>query len=197
MNDTNGTNEIGLRIVKRLRKFLNASRTVEKFRTDPSAFSRERLLTFPMAPRRATFVVITILKGHKVSLQTGLNKVFKTLDRIFEVPSASALSQARKKLKPEIFISGPLRGHEMNRLVCEEYYKANNQTNSINPGKSGKSTKAEKLWNGHRVLGFDGTYVNLPNYKAIREAYSIQTNQRGSCVQWPLGRATCTSWRVV
>ena len=89
-----------LKIVMCLRKCLLAGKTVTKFRETPEAFSRNRILTLPV-------VVLLILRAHKVSLQIGLTAVFESLKQIGRVPSASAYSQARQKLKPEIFISGP------------------------------------------------------------------------------------------
>src|SRR5262249_27533670 len=33
-----------------------------------------------------------------------------------------------------------------------------------------------KLWRGHRVLGVDGTYLNLPDTSETRAQYSVQGN---------------------
>ena len=44
-----------------------------------------------------------ILRGHKFSLQNALNKVFGALGKLRLVPTASAYSQARRKLDPALF----------------------------------------------------------------------------------------------
>lgn len=70
-------------------------------------FTRRRALTF-------STVVILILSGHKVSMQTALNKFFRALGELFRVVTASAYSQARQKLKPEVFI-------HLNEVVWKDY----------------------------------------------------------------------------
>ena len=169
MNYVKKSEQLGLRVIRKLKKFLSASSTIEQFRATPTAFSRERLLTLPI-------LVLTMLRAHKVSQQSGLNKVFRALDRVFSVPSASAYSQARTKLKPEIFV-------EMNRLVCEEYYKQNEQNEQAIITCAASSDKTTQLWHDRRLLGFDGIVLNLPDYPTIREAFSIQVNQYGAYVQ--------------
>lgn len=103
-------------------------------------------------------VVIMIIRGHKLSLQNTVNKVFSSLGKIWEIVSGSAYSQARKKLKAEVFI-------ELNEVAVEGYYE-----------EYGKE-KEVKLWKGHRLLGVDGTYLTLPDRKEIRKEFSIQRNQ--------------------
>ena len=57
-----------------------------------------------------------ILRGHKMSLQSRVNKVFDSLGRIWEIVSGSAYSQARKKLKAEVSV-------ELNEVAIEGYYE--------------------------------------------------------------------------
>lgn len=101
-----------------------------------------------------------------MSLQNALNKLFSTLGELFSVPTASAYSQARQKLKPELFV-------HLNDLVCRDFYQLY------------ESDKLVRRWRGHRLLGCDGTYLNLPDTKQTRLEFSVQTNQYddGSCVQ--------------
>lgn len=120
-------------------------------------FIRKRALTFSM-------VIVMILRGHKISLQSTINKVFTSLDRIWEIVSGSAYSQARKKLKAEVFV-------ELNEVAIEGYYE-----------EYGKDATV-KLWKEHRLLGVDGTYLNLPDTKEMRKEYSIQSNQHRERVQ--------------
>src|SRR5262245_57688889 len=128
-------------------------------RCRPQDFTRRRLVSFAN-------LVMLILRGHKLSLQNALNKVFKALERVFRVPGASAYSHARQKLKPEIFTL-------LNRIVCQNFYQ-HYETDGL-----------VKRWRGHRLLGADGTYLNLPDTPQTREEFTLQANQHAGaeCVQ--------------
>lgn len=114
-------------------------------------FIRERALTF-------SIIIVMILRGHKLSLQNTVNKVFESLGKIWEIVSNSAYSQARKKLKAEIFI-------ELNEVAVEGYYEEYNKDQTV------------KLWRTKRLLGIDGTYINVPDTEETRKEFSIQKNQ--------------------
>jgi hypothetical protein len=122
-------------------------------------FTRQRLLPFAS-------VVLLILRGHKLSLQNALNKVFKALELVFSVPQASAYSHARQKLKPEVFII-------LNRIVCQNFYQLYEADGLV------------KRWRGHRLIGADGTYLNLPDTPETRQEFTLQANQYAGaeCVQ--------------
>ena len=60
-------------------------------------FTRERVLTWPV-------VIILMLRGQKVSLQTAVNKFFSALGAVWQVVTASAYRQARQKVQPEMFV---------------------------------------------------------------------------------------------
>ena len=106
-----------------------------------------------------------ILRGHKFSLQNALNKFFGALGKVFAVPTPSAFSHARQKLKPEVFI-------HLNEVVCEDFYQLYGADSEV------------KTWRGRRVLGYDGTYLNLPDTQDLRQRFSVQRNQhKSSCVQ--------------
>lgn len=131
--------------------------TRELFREKETDFSRERKLTFER-------VAVLVLRGHKFSLQNALNKMFSQLEELYQVPTASAYCQAREKLQPEVF------GH-LNSVVCQEFYTC--------------QPSAVRLWHGHRLIGGDGTYLNLPDTAKTRQEFSVQENQYsgGACVQ--------------
>lgn len=125
---------------------------------NPTAFTRKRLLNFGI-------VTVLILRGHKISLQNALNKVFGALGKTFLVPSSSALCQARQKLKPEMFV-------HLNQVAVDDFYRLYGADGEV------------MTWRGHRVVGHDGTYINLPDTEELREAFTLQRNQHGSeCVQ--------------
>jgi len=109
---------------------------------------------------------LLILRGHKLSLQNALNKCFTALGEVFGVPSASAYCHARQKLKPALFA-------HLNDLSCRDFYHLAEAEGSV------------RRWRGHRLLGADGTYLNLPDTAATRTAFTLQVNQHegAECVQ--------------
>ena len=108
---------------------------------------------------------MSILRGHKFSLQNALNKVFETLGKLRQVPTNSALCQARQKIKPSLFI-------HLHHAVRDDFYKLYGQDGEV------------LTWRGHRALAYDGSDFNLPDTPELRRAFSVQRNQHGSeCVQ--------------
>lgn len=142
-----------------MRAALHDPLTRKRFRSCYKHFSRSRCLTF-------AHVAVLILRGHKLALQNALNKVFHSLGLLFQVPTASALSQARQKLDPDLFIY-------LNDLVCRDFYQLYEAEGFV------------QRWHDHRLVAADGTYLNLPDNEQTRKAFSLQTNQysQASCVQ--------------
>ena len=114
-------------------------------------FTRVRVLSWPV-------VVMLMLRGQKVSLQTAVNKFFSAVGEVWRVVTASAYRQARQKVQPEVFV-------HLNAVACEEYYARYGADNEV------------ALWHGQRVLGVDGSYLNLPDTEETRREFSVQTNQ--------------------
>jgi hypothetical protein len=85
---------------------------------------------------------------------------------IDRIPTPSAYSQARLKLKPEVF-------PYLNTLVSDGFHELYGADEQV------------KLWKGRRVIGHDGTYLNLPDTPETRAQYSVQENQyaEAACVQ--------------
>jgi hypothetical protein len=146
-------------IIERLKARLHSDsdELKHKFRETEKAFSRNRLLLFVPT-------VLMMVRGHKHSIQNGLNKVFEELGALADVPTAGAFSKARKKVKAEVFI-------ELNRGLCQDFYTVYG------------AEKEVVKWHGQRLLGFDGTVLNLPDTSELRASYSVQSNQHGECVQ--------------
>jgi hypothetical protein len=114
-------------------------------------FTRERVLTW-------SAVIILMLRGQKVALQTAVNKFFSAVGDVWRVVTASAYRQARQKVQPEVFV-------HLNAVACEEYYTRYGADQEL------------LLWHGQRVLGVDGSYLNLPDTEETRQEFSVQTNQ--------------------
>lgn len=60
-------------------------------------------------------------------------------------------------------------------MACADYYRL------------GGTGTGVKLWHGRRLVGYDGTDLNLPDTPAMRAAYSVQRNQHTSYVQAQAG----------
>lgn len=114
-------------------------------------FTRERVLTWPV-------VIILMLRGQKVSMQTAVNKFFSAVGEVWRVVTASAYRQARQKVQPEVFV-------HLNAVAAEEFYTRYGEDKEV------------VLWHGQRVLGMDGSYLNLPDTEETRREFSVQTNQ--------------------
>jgi hypothetical protein len=140
-----------------LRDELQAEHTLVNYRVKPVDFTRNRVLTLPT-------VALSILRGHKVSQQNAINKVFREMDQLEVVPTASAYSQARQKLKPELFA-------HLNHMVVEDFYRLYDADGAV------------KRWHGRRLLGADGTKLNLPDTPDLRETFSVHRNQHEEFVQ--------------
>ena len=80
------------------------------------------------------------------------------MGRVFEVPTASAYCQARGKIKAEVFLA-------LNESVAADFYRLFGAEEKV------------VLWHGHRLLGGDGTYLNLPDTPALRKAFSVHRNR--------------------
>ncbi len=140
-----------LYIIARIKRELLAGEVRKRFRVKATDFTRQRVLSWQV-------VVVRMLRGHKVSLQTAVNKFFSALGNVWQVVTASADSQARQEVQPEVFV-------HLNAVACEEYYT-----------RYGEAGEVEG-WHGQRLLGVDGSYVNLPDTEETRREFSVQRNQ--------------------
>lgn len=96
-----------------------------------------------------------ILRGHKISLQNALDKVFAALGKLRLVPTASAYCQARQKVDPALF-------RELTSSTAQDFYQL--------AGPEG----AVATWRGQRLLGADGSFLTLPDTPELRQAYTVQ-----------------------
>ena len=134
-----------------LRETLHAAATREQFRVHPADFTRQRQLPFAR-------VAVLLLRGHKMSQQNALNKVFRELAALATLPTASAYCQARQKLDPQLFAA-------LNQQVVTDFY-------TLSAADAGLVR-----WQGHRLLGADGTRLNVPDTPALRQHLGVQGNQ--------------------
>lgn len=119
---------------------INAEDFKERHRRDEKAFTRERSLSFAL-------VLVLLIRNGVKSLQNIVNEAMTWLER--PTVSASALSQARYKLKHTAFI-------ELNQAaIVDTLYGDEDYL---------------RFW-GFRVLAIDGSKFVLSDNTAIREAF--------------------------
>lgn len=136
---------------------LRDEKTVARYRVRAQDWSRQRTLTFLR-------VVVLLLTGHKHALQNALNRFFRALGLVAAVPTASAYSQARQKVEPALF-------RHLNQLVVEKFYTLYAPEGGV------------KRWQGRRVLGIDGTMINLPDSVETRTQYTRHGNQHSRALR--------------
>jgi hypothetical protein len=127
------------------------SLTIDTFKSKDTDFTRNRKLPFWKT-------TVLILRSWKTSIHSKLTKFFDDLNLLDVMPTASAFCQARKKIKPEIFIA-------LKDETVKFFYK--------NYEKSG----LVKRWNGRLLWAIDGTSINIPDTQETRIKYCIQVNQ--------------------
>lgn len=99
------------------------------------------------------YTVLFMLNMAKKSLQLELDSFFeKVLDKKISV-TKQAYIEARQKIKPEIFI-------EMNNHLCRIAYQ--------------EDEDGYEKWNGFRLSAIDGSVLQLPDTKELREAYGFK-----------------------
>jgi Transposase DDE domain len=119
-------------------------------RTVPKAFSRQRLLTFPV-------LVAFLLCAWKGGLQTLLDELFESLTgQAGRVATKSAVSQARRKLKASAF-------EALNDRLLP----------SLN------EHWPESRWRGLRLVAADATTLRLPNNPQTQAEFGIQADPTG------------------
>ncbi len=145
------TNKYNIILITFLREFIKNSLTIDAYRSNNTDFTRKRKLPF-------WTTTVLILTSWKKSIHNRLNKFFDDFNLVNGMPEASAFCQARKKIKPDLFIA---LKDETIKFFYDVYGKA----------------RLVKRWNGRSLLAVDGSCINLPDTEEIKKKYSIQTNQ--------------------
>ncbi len=139
-------------ILADLRKFLDdSSANKSKYTTHEGAFTKPKKLTFILT-------VLFLLNLPRKSLGIEIESFFKVIDKELATCTKSAMSQARYKLKKEIFI-------DWNIALQQSYYKHNE--------------KSIKRWGKYRLEGIDGSTAHLMDTEEIRKEFGCQPNQHG------------------
>ena len=110
-------------------------------------FTRMRKMSF-------TDYILTIIKGRKTSLQSGIYSFFEEEHNKKVEYSKQAFSQGRQRIKPEAL-------QALFQATVDKFYE-----------KADAAT-----WRGYHLLGIDGTRLNLPCTTELRELYGEVISQ--------------------
>jgi len=122
-------------------------------------FTRKRVQSFSGT---LVFMMNMIRKSLSVEIANFVNILNNEAKNLsVQLFTKSAFSQARKKIKPEVF-------KELSENLVDEFYSDNDAS--------------VKLWNGFRILAVDGSRLSLPNTKELQDKYGISSNQQGVSV---------------
>lgn len=92
-------------------------------------------------------------------MQNAINFLYRQLDRLGELITASAYSQARRKIRPELFTY-------LRQEMLTVFYRSDEP-----------DEEPIVRWCGRRLVGGDITMINLPDVKRLRQQYTVQTNK--------------------
>lgn len=131
-------------------RFLTATSTKEKYRIKSTDFTRDRKLSF-------SELSLCMLRLLRQNLQIELTKFICDVKKSIASYSSSAFIQSRKKINPDLF-------YDLNKLISEDFYQDNDEV--------------VELYKGHRLLGIDGSTINLPVNADTIEMYGAYNNQK-------------------
>lgn len=141
----------GFAIIESVKTVLFSDQLKDECRTKSTYFTRKRILVFPV-------MVGLLLNMLTKSLQLEIERFFAVLKgRMGAVTvTAQAVSKARKKFSEQAFI-------RLDERLVEEFYTDNTYT----------------TWHGYRVLGIDGSTVQLPMSEEAVKTFGGVRNQHG------------------
>jgi Transposase DDE domain len=124
----------------------------EASRFHKTHFTRQRILSF-------TVLIGFLLNMLTKTLQIELERFLRVLkgEATDATVSKQAFSKARKKLSEQVFI-------RLNTHLLTEFYQDNTY----------------HTWKGYRLLGIDGSTLQLPTYPEVVQEFGEVTNQHGS-----------------
>lgn len=120
-------------------------------RNSPSYFTRSEKMGFKET-------MLFMLNMVNKSLQLELNKFFEVVLKKNHTISKQAFSENRQKINPNAFIELNDRINKVIYEECNEY----------------------KLWNGYRLSSIDGSILELPNTKLLRDEFGYSENQHAN-----------------
>lgn len=134
----------GLEIINTIKNEINSIEFMDKSKNNKQNFIRNRKLTFPL-------LIFFMLSSVRATLQKELTNFMELVSGSCNKTkgiSKSAFSQSRSKLNPEAFI-------HLNKVLTREFYTDNDY----------------QMWKGFRLLGVDGSTIQLPYSNALSEHF--------------------------
>jgi hypothetical protein len=150
------TNKTILHYIALTNEFLTSEFTLLKYRVDKKDFTRKRKLSFDGL---ALCMLKLLRQNIQLELISFFDKASTTLSNAVSSYTSSAFVQSRKKLKPDLF-------YDLSALIANDFYVDND--------------KAVLLYKGHRLIGVDGSTINLPVNKNTIKAFGTFNNQTKS-----------------
>lgn len=149
------TKKQGQHFINKTNLFIGSSKTLINYRVSEKDFTRARKLPFDG-------LVLCMLKLLRQNIQIELNAYFNSIKSAVSKKvvsfTSSAFVQSRKKLKPDLF-------YDLNAFITNDYYIDNDER--------------VKLYKGHRLLGIDGSTIQLPvNNDTIKEYGTFNNNRQ-------------------
>lgn len=141
----------GLAIIESVKTVLFSEHLKEGCRTKPTYFTRKRLLVFPVM---VGFLLNMLTKSLQLEIERFLT--FLKGDTAQVHVTAQAVGKARKKFSEQAFI-------RLDERLVEEFYTDNTYA----------------TWHGYRVIGIDGSTVQLPMSEEIVKEFGGVSNQYG------------------
>lgn len=139
-------------LVDFIKKIINSDDFLNRNRTSPKDFTRNRSLTF-------TTMILLLMNLRKGSIADELDGFFQAMNNtdIAKVSvTTSAFSQARLKLKHGAYI-------ELNSEFCRYFY----------------NNFGIKTWYGFNLTAFDGSKARVPNNKAVADHFGLMYPKNG------------------
>jgi len=159
-------------ILDKIRHLLRSPAFVAAHRVGDRDFTRNRCLNLEVL----VAFVLQMIGGR--SLQVGLDQFLGSLaggTGLARIATKSALSQARRKLKPSALA-------EVGALWVREWL----------------AVAGEARWHGWRLVAIDGSCVRLPSWGETQHAYGLGPNGDGSTVMARVvGFLAVASWQLL
>jgi Transposase DDE domain len=130
---------------------------ITKHKATEKSFTRKRVFSFKVL---LCFLMSNLQKSLQREIALFSEAILSEGGSIVEVHK-SAFCKARKKLQPSAFV-------QLSEVVCTGLYQSS----------------LARCWKGFRLLGVDGSTVELPNSKEIQEHYGVFQYRSD-------GKATC------